>query len=295
MSFTLNNKQYKSLRSYSIAIKNEYNLSLLEYYIKFKNFVIPKCIICNEEAKIKGGLTFRKTCGSTKCKNDVRKLIKLSEETKGKIRKARIKYMLENPEQTAWRTKNMSYPEEKFLNKLISEGLDKQHLIVREYSVFPFYIDFAFINEKIAIEIDGSQHELPDIKIRDAKKDKLLNNQGWRILRIPAKNVLFNIDETLKQTAIFLSSDVKFDKIGLFTAKKFKEVNKDNSIKEEKIKLNEALSKKVLESNIDFTTYGWSGEVAKITSIRHQKVSKWMRKWMPDVYDKAKKRVGTKY
>lgn len=44
--------------------------------------------------------------------------------------------------------------------------------------MFPYFIDFAFVDLKIAIEIDGSQHLLKDRKQRDELKDKLLTNNG---------------------------------------------------------------------------------------------------------------------
>jgi very-short-patch-repair endonuclease len=63
----------------------------------------------------------------------------------------------------------------KFLEE---KGYSSKYLIHREYSVFPYFIDFAFVEQKIAIEIDGSQHLLPERKERDEKKDALLIEQG---------------------------------------------------------------------------------------------------------------------
>jgi hypothetical protein len=50
-----------------------------------------------------------------------------SDETKQKIREKRIKFMKENPEQTSWRTKNLSYPEKLFLDKVYELCLDKKY------------------------------------------------------------------------------------------------------------------------------------------------------------------------
>lgn len=119
---------------------------------------------------------------------------KHTNETKQKIREKRLKFMKDNPEKTAWRTKSMSYPEKVFLDKIYELGFDKKYSIIREYSVFPYFIDFAFVNEKIAIEIDGSQHLLSDRKDNDVKKDKLLNDEGWFVLRISENEVKRNIN-----------------------------------------------------------------------------------------------------
>ena len=81
-----------------------------------------------------------------------------SEETKKKLRYQRLKFMKENPEKTAWRQSNISYPEKLFLSKIMEIGWDKKYLIIRERSFFPYFIDFFFFFSKVAVEIYGSQH-----------------------------------------------------------------------------------------------------------------------------------------
>ena len=103
---------------------------------------------------------------------------KHTEESKAKLRAARLKYMKEHPENTAWRRANISYPEKMFMKFLEEKGYSSKYLIHGEYSVFPYFIDFAFVEQKIAIEIDGSQHLLPERKEQDKKKDDLLIEQG---------------------------------------------------------------------------------------------------------------------
>lgn len=125
-----------------------------------------------------------------------------SEETKEKIRQKRLLFMKEHPEKTAWRMGNFSYVEKVFQNFLIENNYDKNHLIIREYSVFPYYIDFAFLNEKIAIEIDGSQHLEKERLERDKLKDKLLIEQGWKVIRFSENIVKTNWD-CLKETINF--------------------------------------------------------------------------------------------
>ena len=63
---------------------------------------------------------------------------KHTEETKQKIREFRLKWMKENPEKTAWRTSNLSYPEKVFLNKIKESKLNEAHLIIREKCIFPY-------------------------------------------------------------------------------------------------------------------------------------------------------------
>jgi len=163
---------------------------------------------------------------------------KHSEATKSKLRDIRLKWMKENPEKTAWRQSNLSYPEKLFLDKIYELGLDKKYLIVREKSIFPFFIDFAFENEKVAVEIDGSQHTLEDRKKMDNKKDELLKDLGWVVYRVTAKEIQKNINGFIEKLLNVLGGG-SLDNTGLFLEKtqKQKEMEKKfNKMSEERKK-----------------------------------------------------------
>lgn len=143
-----------------------------------------------------------------------------NEETKNKIREARLKFMKEHPEQTAWRLKNKSYLENMFEIFLQERGYADKYLIQREYSIFPYFIDFAFVDLKIAIEIDGSQHLLEDRLERDKKKDMLLQEQGWKVIRI-AENVIktdWDKIQEILNSFITLNTNVIFQQVGIVKA-----------------------------------------------------------------------------
>lgn len=149
---------------------------------------------------------------------------KLSEKTKDKIRRAHLIWMKEHPEQTAWRLKNMSYPEKCFQKILEDNGLDKKYLIYREYSVFPYFIDFAFVDEKLAVEIDGSQHLEEDRKKKDEEKDALLLSKGWKVLRIAANDVTHDGTKALEAVLEMLGKTViNYEKVGVLKAPKTRE------------------------------------------------------------------------
>ena len=140
---------------------------------------------------------------------------KHTENSKEKLRVKRIEFMKNNPDKTAWRTSNLSYPEKLFLNKLKELKWDKNYSIIREYCVFPYFIDFAFVNEKVAVEIDGSQHLLADRKERDDKKDKLLLKDGWNVIRITDKEVKSNLDNVMLEIKNILNSKTSSKKYNL--------------------------------------------------------------------------------
>ena len=121
--------------------------------------------------------------------------------------------MKNNPDKTAWRLSNISYPEKLFIEYVEKNGLDKKYSIVREYSVFPYFIDFAFVNQMVAIEIDGSQHLLPERKERDDKKDKLLNELGWLVIRVSEKEIKSDIEEVFTKIVPLLNEKPKVNNI----------------------------------------------------------------------------------
>ena len=142
---------------------------------------------------------------------------KHTEESKKIMREKRLVFMKNNPEKTAWRLSNVSYPEKLCIEYIEKNSLDKKYSIVREYSVFPYFIDFAFVNEMVAVEIDGSQHLLPERKERDDIKDELLNELGWLVIRVSEKEIKTNINEVFNQILSILKDKPKINnhRIGL--------------------------------------------------------------------------------
>ena len=104
---------------------------------------------------------------------------------------------------------NLKYAEKVFLNKIKDIEYDKKYKIEREKSVFPFYIDFAFIEQKLAIEIDGSQHLLPDRVLSDERKDTFLKENGWIIVRFTASEVIKNVDLVISKLDSLLNATIE--------------------------------------------------------------------------------------
>ena len=147
---------------------------------------------------------------------------KHSDLTKQKMRQARLQYMKEHPENTAWRKSNESYPEKQFEKFLMENGYSTKYLIEREYCMFPYFIDFAFVDLKIAIEIDGSQHLLKDRKQKDELKDKLLTNNGWKVIRL-SENVVktdWNLIKSTLDKFIDLKEETNYIKVGIIKSPK---------------------------------------------------------------------------
>src|ERR1017187_8228532 len=85
------NKYFKNEISLKLHIKI-HNITVLNYYIQYENFVIPKCINCGKDVKNHFGLSFYKTCGDKECIGENKKDI--PEVIKEKIKKRRGKSVI---------------------------------------------------------------------------------------------------------------------------------------------------------------------------------------------------------
>lgn len=47
-----------------------------------------------------------------------------------------------------------------------------------------FVIDFALLERKIALEVDGPYHDTKEQQKRDRFKDRQLKREGWEVVRI---------------------------------------------------------------------------------------------------------------
>ena len=96
-----------------------------------------------------------------------------------------------------------SYPEKFFMKVIENEFNDKNYQ--REYPFGKYSLDFAWIDKKCCIEIDGEQHDrFKEYKQRDIKKDTLLKENGWKILRIKWKDLYKNSKEIIKKAKEFI-------------------------------------------------------------------------------------------
>lgn len=62
--------------------------------------------------------------------------------------------------------------------------------IRRQHPIGAYVVDFYVPKRKLAIEIDGSAHDMGDRPARDERRNAWLTNRGFRLLRISAKEVL---------------------------------------------------------------------------------------------------------
>jgi very-short-patch-repair endonuclease len=217
-----------------------------------------------------------------------------TEKTKSIIRQKRIEYLKNNFENTPWNKRKFTYGENVLYDIFLKNKLFEKYIIVNEYCEFPYFLDFAFVNEKVDVEYDGKVHfEHGNKRIEhDIKRDEYLKLRGWRIYRIPYYELTkFKIKDLIS----FIGNpiiDENLDKVNYmlkykeYKEKQIQKIEKTKQIKENiTIKNIEIKKQMILNSNINFTKFGWVNYVSEILNITPQNVNKWMKRNMLEFYN----------
>lgn len=245
------------------------------------------CRICNNKyyGDRRGSLCKNKECRT--------KAYQHTPETKLVISNKRKQYLKENPDKHPWKRndKYKSEPCEK-----LKQILKEKHLnFIEEWQPLEdrFYsIDIAFPDLKIGIEVNGNQHYNNDGTLKSyyqERHDAIVNN-GWKLIELHY-STCYNekiLDDVLNfktepdYTQYFIEKQNK-KKVKERLPRGRKQTIKYEANQKEKIEL-------IKNSDIDFSKFGWVKVVSKILNIPHQKVGKWLKRFLPDIYEKAFKR-----
>lgn len=145
-------------------------------YIKARKLGLPDPVL-SEETRKKLGIA-----GANK---------KLTDQQKERLSEIKRDFLKKNPEKVPYRlnhsSKGPSYPEKYWGDILLNNGIN----FTPEHPIGPYQLDFAILNKKIDLEIDGEQHYVdPRIVKSDIRREEYLKSFGWRIIRIRWKDYL---------------------------------------------------------------------------------------------------------
>jgi len=101
--------------------------------------------------------------------------------------------------------RKMSLPEVLLWQQLRKEPDGEQFR--RQHPAGPYVLDFFCATANLAIEIDGEVHNYGDRPVGDLARDKWLIQQGVRTLRIPAVEVLGNLNGVLEAISAALRDE----------------------------------------------------------------------------------------
>ena len=68
----------------------------------------------------------------------------------------------------------------------------------RQFPIDCMTADFACLERRMIIEVDGQSHNFGDQPRRDAARDALLRREGFRVLRIAASDVLRDLEAVVR-------------------------------------------------------------------------------------------------
>ena len=106
---------------------------------------------------------------------------------------------------------NPTEAEELLWNALCAQQIE--YKIRRQHIVSQYILDFAYLDNRLAIELDGGCHNEKDQQYDDAVRTKNLEQLGWRVLRFTNSEVFHDLESVLSQikSAISISSSPSGD------------------------------------------------------------------------------------
>src|SRR5687767_2312241 len=81
---------------------------------------------------------------------------------------------------------------ERALWRLLRKRQVAGHRFRRQVPIGPFVVDFACLERRVVVEVDGSAHDAPIKRKSDAERDAWISAQRFRILRLEDGEVLEN-------------------------------------------------------------------------------------------------------
>ena len=309
------NKDFNGIIGLSTHLAKTHNWNRNDIYLythfTINNLDIPKCKICGNNISFTGRRLLN-TCGSKYCISKYNTLRQVEEmnnhpERREKARQNRLNYLLNNQNfiNTAWgkrANRELSYLENWFIeNIILPNNLQQKYDIINDYSVNPYFLDFAFINIKLDVELDGKCHfENGKQRIQhDIDRDNYLLNNGWKIFRI---SYLDNNEDTIKQFINYLNTEnfeynqKYYDNIILkgsevYQQKLNKQKEKRLKNKEEKINNIKLILSNLKNLNIDYSKFGWVEQVKKYLIENNIKlkgnISRYINKYYPEFFEEV--------
>ncbi len=98
--------------------------------------------------------------------------------------------------------KNATLAEQHLWEHLRKKALGVDFL--RQHIIGDYIVDFVSRHDGLVIEVDGGYHSEPLQQEDDAVREEYLERMGYRVMRFSNEEVLFDIDNVIKQiTAYF--------------------------------------------------------------------------------------------
>ncbi len=78
------------------------------------------------------------------------------------------------------------------------------HKFLYQYIIGQFIVDFLCPDCKLIVEVDGGYHSEPVQEYDDEQRTQMLEKLGYRVIRFTNEQVLYDIDNVLKEIKRYL-------------------------------------------------------------------------------------------
>jgi very-short-patch-repair endonuclease len=107
--------------------------------------------------------------------------------------------------------KNLTKAEAVIWSKIKGKNLNGHHFR-RQHPIGPFIADFACVEGKVVIEIDGGTHMTSEGIAKDARRTHFLESEGWHVVRVWNNQVYENRDGILRALDEIVTTRVEASK-----------------------------------------------------------------------------------
>ena len=97
---------------------------------------------------------------------------------------------------------NMTEAESALWNLLSNKNLGAKFL--RQYIIGDYIVDFICRDHQLIIEVDGGYHSEPRQMESDEQRDKILQEKGYRVLRLKNEEILFDLSKVVNKIKNYL-------------------------------------------------------------------------------------------
>lgn len=193
----------------------------------------------------------------------------LSEEHKQKIREGYYRWTTENREKFIKYSSGQSNACEVFKKKLRQANIQFVEELTPYWNERGYRLDIAFPDDKIGIEINGTQHYNSDGSLNAAtlEKQKFFEDRGWKIIQVYYKDAIKETPTVFSDLLKMNLSTTEYIKEDIDTrilAKKKKQQELENKRRNRSVKKEEFYNKRkailydlIKNSGIDFSHFGW--------------------------------------
>jgi very-short-patch-repair endonuclease len=92
--------------------------------------------------------------------------------------------------------KSMSDAERKLWRGLRARRIDGARFR-RPHPIGRYIVDFVCLEQRLVVEVDGGQHTEDEHIATDARRDRWLESEGYRVMRVSTTDIYGNIDGVL--------------------------------------------------------------------------------------------------